>query len=243
MTALEQSEVVWGTTRIAYAIRRSARRTTVSLAVEPGGMIVLTAPPGATVAKLDSIVRAKAQWLVQRKRERETLPPPRMREFVSGETFRYLGKQYRLRLMAGVGVRPIALRAGWLELPVPEALDEEARPEYVRAALADWYTRIARERFEGWVDAWAKRAGQTYVAVKIADQEKRWGSCSQGVLRFNWRLMQAPRALIDYVIAHELVHLKHEHHDAAFWAALGRLMPDYERRKDALRTLGGDLIW
>jgi predicted metal-dependent hydrolase len=72
----------------------------------------------------------------------------------------------------------------------------------------------------------------------------RWGSASpSGSIRLNWRVIQAPISLVDYVVAHELVHLRHPNHDRAFWAALGRAMPNYEERKGRLRELGRSLVW
>lgn len=243
MSALERSEVRWGGTDIPYVIRRSERRGTVGIAVEPSGTVVLTAPLTASVPRLDRVVREKAKWIVDRVKRNSSLPPPRGREFVSGETFLYLGRQYRLRVLPGEDVQPIALRGGRLELPIPSDLDDALSASYARAALTDWYTRRARENLGLWVTPWTAAAGVAAPRWIVTDQAKRWGSCANGTLRFNWRIVQAPRALVDYVLAHEVVHLAHEHHDAAFWAALGRIMPDYEARKARLRSLGPELSW
>ncbi|NOU34190.1 MAG: M48 family metallopeptidase [Polyangiaceae bacterium] len=241
---IERSEVRWGGTEIPYVVRRSERRGTVGIAVQPSGAVVLTAPRTVSLARLDGVVRQKAKWIVDRLRRRSTVPPPRARELVSGEGFRYLGRQYRLRLLQGDPVRGIALRGGWLELPVPLDLDGAHQTAYARAALIDWYVARARERLRPWAAAWAERAQVDFHDVIVADQAKRWGSCSKGgVLRFNWRIIQAPRSLVDYVLAHEITHIRHEHHGAEFWAALGRIMPDYEDRRERLRTLGTELVW
>ena len=178
-----------------------------------------------------------------RARRRETLPAERPREIVSGETCLYLGRQYRLRLRASPEVRPLTLRAGWLELPVPPSMAGPQQAAYARAALMDWYTKRAREHLPVWAEEWAQKAGVELRDVRIADQAKRWGSCSKGVLRLNWRILQAPRRLVDYVVAHEVVHVLHEHHGAEFWAALGMLIPDYEARRERLRVLGRELVW
>lgn len=91
---------------------------------------------------------------------------------------------------------------------------------------------------------WRERTGLAPAGVLIRSQESRWGSCDpKGVLRFNWRIVQAPLRLIDYVVAHELAHLLHPGHTPDFWAALGRIMPDYEERREALRRLGDRLVW
>jgi predicted metal-dependent hydrolase len=243
MIELERSEVRWGGTDIPYVIRRSDRRGTVGVAIEPSGTVVLTAPQTASVPRLDRVVLEKAKWIVDRVKRCSSIPPPFGREFVSGETFRYLGRQYRLRMLPGKDVRSIALRGGRLELPVPSDLDASRSASYARAALIDWYSRRAREHLPMWASTWANLAGLAIRDVIVKDQEKRWGSCSKGILRFNWRILQAPRSLVDYVLAHEIAHLQHEDHSAEFWATLGRLMPDYEQRRDRLRTLGSELVW
>lgn len=204
MTILERSEVRWGSTEIRYLIRRSDRRGTVGIAVEPSGAVVLTAPRTASVPRLDKLVREKARWIVNRVRRREALPAGRPREFVSGESFHYLGRQYRLRVHVGASVRPIALRGGWLDLPVPAALNAEEARSYAGAALIDWFTARARERLPSAVATWAERLGVSYREVVVTSQAKRWGTCSNEVVRLNWRIVQAPRSLLDYVVAHEV---------------------------------------
>ena len=239
----ERSAVRWGNTEIPYVIRRSDRRGTVAVAVETSGEVVLTAPPTTPVTRLDDVVRAKAKWIVDRVRRRSDLPPPPPREFVSGETFRYLGRQYRLRVLPGQAVRPVTLRGGHLELPVPEDLDEESRAAYARAALIDWYKHRAREQVPGWLAPWVRAMRVEAPELLVTDQEKRWGSCSRGTLRINWRIVQAPKPIVDYVLAHEVVHLVYPHHGAQFWSAVAQVMPAYEVTKARLAALGPELTW
>jgi predicted metal-dependent hydrolase len=114
----------------------------------------------------------------------------------------------------------------------------------VRKAVVTWYRHHAAERLPERAAIWARKMGVTVPVVLIRDQRRRWGSCDpKGNLRFNWRIVQAPMRLVDYVVAHELVHLAHRNHTAAFWAALGRVMPDYEARREALRGMGARLEW
>ncbi len=243
MSVLERSEVRWGSTEIPYVIRRSERRGTVGIAVEPSGTVVITAPRAASVSRLDRVVREKAKWIVDRVKHRATILPERQREFVSGETFSYLGRQCRLRVRVSEEAQPVALRGGCLEVTVPSDVARALVATFVRDALMEWYTRRARANLASWVVPWAAAAATPAPKVVVSDAAKRWGSCSNGTLRFNWRIMQAPRALVDYVLAHEVIHLAHEHHDADFWSALGRIMPDYEERKARLRALGSELSW
>ncbi|WP_434041651.1 MULTISPECIES: M48 metallopeptidase family protein [Sorangium] len=102
---------------------------------------------------------------------------------------------------------------------------------------------MATERLPAWAAPWALKLGVAFQRILVTDQAKRWGSCSRGVLRLNWRIVQAPRTLVDYVLAHELAHLIHDDHGREFWGALGRVMPDYEARRAGLGELGPALLW
>jgi len=241
VTAVERSEVQWGRTAIPYAIRRSARRGTVSVAIDPEEGVLLTAPTTTPVERLDRVVRTKARWIVERLRRQSDLPPPlREREFVAGETFLYLGRQYRL----GIDHRRegAALRHGHLVVGAPHDLTR--RGAHVRRALVTWYRQHAQERLPEIAAVWARKLHVEVGAVLMREQRRRWGSCDRsGLLRLNWRIIQAPRACIEYVVAHEVVHVRHPNHTPAFWGALGRVMPDYERRRARLKALGASLVW
>lgn len=247
MTAasLERSEVRFGNQTIGYSITRSSRRSTVSIAIDPSAGVQVTAPSPASVTRLDDIVHAKASWIIQRLKRQSDLPPPlSKREFVSGETFLYLGRQYRLRLDKDEDPRPLRLDNGWLRVPLPKHLGEENRGPFVRAALIDWYKRHASKRLLEQVLFWAGKLEVDVPEVLLAEPRKRWGSASSsGMVRINWRIIQAPLSLVDYVVAHELTHLRHPDHTPKFWRALERVMPDYEKRKAALRTIGPRLEW
>ena len=173
------------------------------------------------------------------------LSAPPAREFVSGETFCYLGRQYRLRVVGGHGVPDVKMDRGWIVVAVPEAHEAE-KARRVRGALVRWYRQHAEERLPERVEVWAKRFGIPAPTVLVREQRRRWGSCNEaGEVRLNWRIIQARLSLVDYVIAHELTHVVRgdDGHSAAFWAHLGRVMPDYDVRREALRVLGPSLEW
>ena len=242
MTAVETSAITWGETRVAYAIRRSARRKkTVAVTVDPTGSVLLVAPEHLTTRRLDAIVSRKAGWIVRRIRRAESHGPPLSpREFVSGESVRYLGRHYRLKVHPHE-TGDAKLRGGWLYVPAPAGPRQTAE---VCDAIVAWFRHHAAERLPERVAAWRPKAGVAMPRVVIANQQKRWGSCDQrGTIRLNWRIIQAPLRLVDYVVAHELVHLRHRGHGHDYWQALGRVMPDYERRREDLRQRGVELVW
>ena len=242
MTSPEISSIRWGDTRLSFTIRWSSRRKkTVSLSVDPSGEVQLVAPQHFSVARLSQIVRENAPWIIRKtKHVGIPDPPPSPREFVSGETVLYLGRNYRLKVDSDQG-GDTRLCGGWLHVCVPEVAQKQ---EYVRTALVAWLRQRAEERLPERVALWRVKVGVDLPKVVIADQQKRWGSCDgSGTIRLNWRVIQAPLRLIDYVVVHELVHLRHADHDAAFWRALGVVMPDYERRREDLRRRGTAFTW
>lgn len=228
--------VQFGTTSIVYEVRRGKRLKTVAIAVEPNGVVVLRAPSNTPMTKLDDIVHRKARWIVERLKRTSDWPQPlTKRQFVSGETFLYLGRQYRLKVQRGSGA--VRLERGYLVAQVPH-------PSKVRDALVAWYRARAADRLPEMVAQWAPVVGVGVPNVLIREPRKRWGSCdAHGVLRFNWRIVQAPRRLVEYVVVHELVHLVQLDHTTAFWAQLGRALPDYDRRRQVLNWTGTHLIW
>jgi hypothetical protein len=236
---VERAEVQFGRTTIAFGIRRTSRQKTVSITVEPRGGVLVTAPKGAAQERLKTLVHRKARWIVERQRLVETVEPAvPQREFVTGETFLYLGRQYRL-LVERTGSGLVRLERGRFLVPSGK------RPRAIRAAMLEWFREHARARVTERLPHWAKRVGvEVTRPIIVTEQRQRWASCdARGVLRFNWRVVQAPMRLVEYVITHELVHLRHPNHTRAFWALLGKAMPDYEERREALRALGPRLGW
>lgn len=233
----ESSSVKFGHTAIEYRILRSGRKITVSIAVDPAAGVVVTAPETATVQRLDQLVLQKATWIVEQLRRRQELQPVLpAREFVSGETVRYLGRQYRLKVESGQPDVWVLLRGAFLHVHVPTAA--QARP-----ALVSWYRYRTAHYLPRRIEFWAPRLKIRSPQLIVSEPAKRWGSASPGCIRVNWRIIQAPLILVDYVVLHELVHLVHKDHGPLFWAALGRAMPDYEDRKARLRVLGPRLVW
>ena len=169
-------------------------------------------------------------------------PPRRPREFVSGESVLYLGRHYRLKVLPDERTGDAKLRGGWLR--VPGAWRDGPSRVHARASVVSWFRRHATKRLPERVEAWRAKVGVSMPRVLIADQLKRWGSCDRsGTVRLNWRIIQAPMRLVDYVVVHELVHLRHRGHGVDYWRAVGRVMPDYERRREELRERGTGLSW
>ena len=244
--AMETSEIQFGQTGISYKIRRSPRRRkTVEVTVDPRQGVVVAAPERVPTGCLDSIVRQKARWILERQRRfQQANPAIAPREFVSGESVWYLGRHYRLKVLANPNRAKASLVSGWLRVPRHSTPATRDGSEVVRASVIAWYHQRATTRLPERVARWCGKVGVAMPALVVADQQKRWGSCSsRGTVRLNWRIVQAPMRLVDYVVVHELAHLLHQGHGMDYWRALGKVMPDYERRREELRRIGSRLEW
>lgn len=240
----ERSEIQWGLTVIAFAVHRSDRRKTVALTVDDGKLVV-TAPTGVPLGRLNDVVRRKAAWVVARLRRAAELPtPPSTREFVTGETVHYRGRQLRLRVIETTDEATARMWAGWYEVPITTGLRGDVRGREVRRGLARSLKGHAEVCLPEMLRVVCERLSLRAPEMRVREQRKRWGSCdAEGMLRINWRIIQAPQTLIDYVLVHELVHVEHRAHGPEFWAALARWMPDYEARRRRLREMGPLMAW
>ena len=226
---------------LVYHVRRSPKRKTVGITIDRDGSLVLTAPTDCPPETVEAVGREKSFWVYSKLAERELLfRPARKREFVSGEGFYYLGRSYRLLLVGRPGCEPdgpvLRLHEGRFKL-------HRGGLDRAQNHFRDWYIAHAEPWVERRVALLAPRIGKTPRAVVVRDMAYRWGSCgTDGTIRMNWRTACLPPVLIEYIIAHELVHLLHPHHDDDFWTRLERVIPDYPIRKRRLAETGGRYI-
>jgi predicted metal-dependent hydrolase len=223
--------------KLVFEIRRSARRKTIGLTVDRGGELVLHAPDRVERAELERWARQKLLWVHRKLALKEELAP-RMRppEFVTGESIRYLGRLFRLVI---IDRQEVPLRFDGRRF----ALRRDAR-----AAAAEhfrnWYIAAGSEWVRKRVSLLARRTTAAPASVEVRDLGFRWGSCAKnGAVLFNWRLLQLPVRLADYVIFHELAHLVEGHHGPAFWKLLDSVQPDWRERKSDLAKHAQCVQW
>lgn len=237
--------IVFGKTNIQYTIQRTNRRKTVAITVRPDMSVSVAAPKGTRRTLIAKQVREKADWVVRQQERFRRNGKQAIKECVSGESFRYLGRQYQLKVerrpTAPVTVQATMIR-GRLVVPVAIIWTNEHCRNAVQKALVAWYRERAAHQIHAAVNRLAMRLGVAVKAVEVREMKTRWGSGgANACVRFNWRIVTAPKRLLDYVVAHELCHLKHHDHSQEFWRLLSRVMPDYEQRRDELEKLGPTL--
>ncbi|MEZ4554188.1 MAG: SprT family zinc-dependent metalloprotease [Dehalococcoidia bacterium] len=235
----EVGEVRFGETRIAYEVVRSPRRRkTIEITVDEPGRVLVAAPVDTPTDRIEGTVRRRAGWIVRHDGAATTRPAPR--RFVSGESLPYLGRSVRLNVRT-TAVEDVSIRFHhWqFDVDISRGLDDDERRARARDAFEAWYRRRAEAKLPARVNETARLLGVHPKAVLIRDQRVRWASCApDGTLRFNWRIVMAKPALIDYVVAHELAHLRVRPHSAEYWAVVAQAIPDYRLRRAELAELG-----
>ncbi len=209
----------------------------LSVTVHPDLRITAKAPAGYEPEILRQWLKKRSSWIARQIDYFERFQPlPTERKFISGETHYYLGRQYRLRIRSGEITR-VRLIGRFFEME----LSDTGNREKIRAIMLDWYTAHAKDllsrRLAQYIPTF-ERMGAAVPEVRFRRMKKRWGSCSSGgVIMLNTELVKAPIHCIDYVILHELSHLLFLNHDRKFYRLLGRVLPDWEKRKERLEKV------
>ena len=227
---------------ISYVLTMSARARRLRLVIRPGSGLEVVAPLGADLAWIERAIREKSAWIHAKLAGMEAHVIAPRPPLADGRVLSYLGEPVRLALRTGAppGRFRATLREGVLTLTV--AASAASDDAIVRAALEAWYRRQARMVFAERIAQCNAAYGFTYGRVAIKDQKSRWGSCSrQGNLNFNWRLLLAPLPVLDYVVYHELAHLKEPNHAPAFWAVVAGACPDFRLHRRWLKQHGQEL--
>ena len=210
---------------------RTERRKTADIRVEDGAVSVVV-PSDLPIERIDSLLKEKRKWIKDKIVLHRQAQPVSEKQYVSGEAFSYLGRNYRLKVEKGA-FQPVRLIAGRLVVTVPEGKDE---PHMIRNALVRWYKLQAEQKIKEKVERYAPVVGAEPTGLGIKSFKSRWGSCTaKGRLEFNWRVMMAPNSVVDYVVVHELCHLKQHDHSAEFWQMVERVMPSFVEKKAWLK--------
>lgn len=213
------------------------KRKTLTIEVEAPSIIRVIAPEGKTEDEILETVKGKSKWIIQKLFEiREMEYRKHNKEFVNGESFIYMGRNYSLQIVVDESVKiPEAkLTKGKFVVSV-----ENKDFDRIRLALENWYKDKAKEKIAERVAYYQSHFDQKPKRIVIKDQQKRWGSCTKDQqLLFNWKCIMAPSPVLDYIVVHEMCHIVHMNHSTEFWTLLKRILPDYESRKEWLRNNG-----
>ncbi len=219
---------------IEYTLAKRDRNT-ASIYIERDGSISILAPQQWNQDQIEEILERKRPWIYRGLAEWEDMNATRVtREFVSGEGFLYLGRTYRLRIVEEQK-EPLLLKEGFFYL----------RPDSFTSpydTFKEFYRAKGQPKIKERVNYFKTKMGVGPVDVRVMELQNRWASCSKaGNLNFHWKCLMATLKIIDYIIVHELAHLKHKNHTEKFWGEIDKILPDYRERKEWLRHHGAGM--
>ncbi|MBF0590349.1 MAG: M48 family metallopeptidase [Magnetococcales bacterium] len=228
--------VIYGDARIEFQLSRSLPRRgkKVSIHVHPDGAVQVEAPEETSDREVREAVRKRARWILRQcsvaEHQREHVTP---RRYVSGESHFYLGRRHLLKVRVDPDIEAgVKMVHGRLEISC-----QSENPGVVKDLLKIWYRQRSKEQVQRRLDAYADRLPwlDGPPPWKLVRMEKQWGSCSpKGRISISPHLIKAPRECVDYVVLHELCHLKEHNHSERFYRLLDRLMPDWKLVKEKL---------
>jgi predicted metal-dependent hydrolase len=211
---------------------RSKRRT-IALIIERDGSFTVRAPMRAPRVAIETFIQQKTDWITRTRKKINSIEPIVGKQYTDGETFLFLGSFFGLKL---VGLQKPSLRfdSGFTLSQTAQTKGEQV--------FTRWYKERALEIISERVKQYAQQYNFAPKQVKISSAKTRWGSCSpDGTLNFTWRLVMAPLEVIDYVVVHELAHLRVKNHSIKFWKAVETIYPEYKKQRKWLKENGENL--
>ena len=200
---------------IAINVHRTDRLKTVSIQVSRG-KVKISVPKNLEQFKIDKILKSKSKWIKKKLFLQSKITSFRNKEYVSGEDFLYLGRHYRLKIIIGQKYNT-EFKDGYLKVTVKD----KSNTQKIKRLIKKWYLEKAQLHLNKMTLDLSKELSVGFRSVKVRNYNSRWGSCSStGKIFYNWRIIMAPVKIINYVVLHELVHLKEHNHSKRFWKLL-----------------------
>jgi predicted metal-dependent hydrolase len=235
MNKPEDKTLEYGRTSIEFQLTYTDRET-LAIHVHPDLRVTAEAPLDSDFPEIEKRLHKRAAWILRQqcnfRRYSFDIPP---RKYVSGETHRYLGKQYQLKVLQSENEKEyVKMDREHILVGVRDKSDSER----IKKLLTGWYRQRAYEIFRERVEIWFPRFQRYSIKhpeVSVRQMRSQWGSCSiKGKMNLNLKLVMVPRQFIDYVIVHELCHLIEHNHGSGFYALMSKIMPDWEEKRESL---------
>jgi predicted metal-dependent hydrolase len=226
------------TLRIEYALKRSSKRRTIGFLINNDGLSV-SCPKWVTIGQVEEALREREDWIIRKTFEWQEYAKKRdsLRvDWGDGARVRYLGTDITVKLDTSQEVAKVGAIFNDHELRI--ALPTQASDEQIKNRVESWLQSQARAIFAERIPIYSQKLGAAPSRWSLSAARTRWGSCAHdGSVKLNWRLVQFPLDIIDYVVAHELAHLKELNHGPDFWRTVGELFPDYEQKRQWLKKI------
>lgn len=220
--------------QLHYQLKRRQRRT-VGLKITHSGLVI-HAPKRISQSQLDDIILQKADWIRKKLTSITANKIPDI-QWQHGEQLLYLGNPLTLSIEHDARSKAVEYEPGVLLLAMPNS-----EPTLIARKVVQWYKKQALSDFTRRLEIFSSKLGVNFTSLTLSNAASRWGSCnSRKEIRLNWRLLQAPPHIINYVVCHELSHIKEMNHSAKFWATVASIYPDYKAAEKELKALSAKL--
>jgi len=242
MTAV--NSLVYNELIIPYDIIYSARRKSISIVVHHTKRVEVKAPTGTPASYIHGLAEKKVSWIAKRLAMLDSMANiPVERKYQEGEVFFFLGTPFTLSVTRGTPTGGISCKDGHLKVNIPQSLPPQDHPNYARKQVQEWYRTQADRIIGEKLQEYALVLGIEPPLFRLRNVRRRWGSCNhKNNLNFNTRLLMAPIDLVEYVVMHELCHVRHKNHSRKFWDSLRDVMPEYRERRERLKREGHQYV-
>jgi predicted metal-dependent hydrolase len=221
------------------------KKKNIGICITQDGKVLVTSPLHVDESYIHEVVVKKAQWILDKlKIVNERNKDIEKNEYINGERIYYLGKNYDIKVIED-DVKGVEIRflGDVFEVHVNSMVIGDERLVLIKEALTNWLKEQAKVVFLERTELYGRRLNLKPNRIVIKGQKSIWGSCStKNNINYNWRLIMAPLSVLDYVVVHELCHLKHHDHSSRFWSFVGSIMPDYMEKKKWLKENGSKLM-
>ncbi len=240
MKADKKLSINIGNLSIPYTLTESKQAKRIRFTIDLNGLMVVK-PHSARMIDVERALEAKSSWIYKHYLEFQIRKAgEHKREWKSGEKVPYKGREYEIRIIKHEGKRiTISFNGTGFEIFINKEIEADESKFLVENVLKLWYKKVARVYLKDRLDYFCKITGMTYNVIRIKEQKTRWGSCSKkGNLNFNWKLIMSPEWVIDYIIVHEVCHLRYLNHSGEFWDMVALYMPGYKKARKWLKENG-----
>ena len=221
-----------------FEIIRTDRAKSASIDVEDN-LVKVTVPKNLSDERIEELIKGRILWIKQKLALQASAIVSKPKEYVDGEAFAYLGRNYRLKCANGTE-ESVKLRSGYLNVTTKNG---KRNSEYIKAAIEQWYRTKALSRLIDKTKRYSAILKVEPTSINLKDYKAMWGSCSpKGVVSYNWRIILAPHKIVDYIVVHELCHLIEPNHSSKYWKQVRSVIPDYENSKEWLKNNGSSLL-
>ncbi len=206
-----------------------SRRRSLSIEITTDGQLIARAPMYMSMSKIQKFIDRKSGWINEKLAERQNKNSEiTKKDFIDGDLFFYLGSYHKLQIV-DMQREPLLFDGNIFTL-------KKSKQQNAENIFVKWYKNQARTVFQDRAKYYAEKYGFNFEKVKLSSADKRFGSCSsKGNLNFVWRLVMAPISVVDYIIVHELCHLKQMNHSKKFWDLVSSILPDYKDQEKWLK--------